>query len=186
VSHISMSADQSDVLRLVDLTKYARAGENSLQLVASGQLTSMYQVVQSHYEPWKGSETHDEPFTLKLSYDRTTLKSADTVKATVSIRNNLPSTAPMVMLELGIPPGFSVNSEDFDALEQKQVIDRYELTGRQIIVYLGNLNAGQSKQLNYSLVARYPINAQSPPSRAYEYYNPEVQAFSLPLPMVVR
>ncbi|MDQ7826475.1 MAG: MG2 domain-containing protein [Candidatus Eremiobacteraeota bacterium] len=182
VSHLSISEEQSDVLRLVDLTKYAKPGENKVELVASGQLASMYQVVGSHFVPWKAGEKRNEPLSIKLSYDRTTLRATDTVKATVALRNNLPAVAPMIILDLGIPPGFLVNGEDLDVLVEKKLIDRYELAGRQIIIYLGNLNPGQTKQLSYTLVAKYPIKAQSPPSRAYEYYNPDVEGFSQPVP----
>jgi CD109 antigen len=57
---------------------------------------------------------------------------------------------------------------------------RFDLTGRQIIVYLEGLKAGQPLDFRYRIRARYPIRAQTPPTQAYDYYNPSVSAVSAP------
>jgi uncharacterized protein YfaS (alpha-2-macroglobulin family) len=57
---------------------------------------------------------------------------------------------------------------------------RFDLTGRQIIVYLEGLKAGQPLDFGYRIRARYPIKAQTPPSSVYDYYNPGVSAVLAP------
>ena len=64
-------------------------------------------------------------------------------------------------------------------------VSRFEQTGRQILVYVQNLGANESLQFSYRLRARFPLIAQTPPSSAYDYYNPEVQTVTSPLAMVV-
>jgi hypothetical protein len=54
-----------------------------------------------------------------VAYDRTHLAQNDIATATATIRNNLPKTANMVMVDLGIPPGFELLSEDLQVAPGK-------------------------------------------------------------------
>jgi CD109 antigen len=70
-------------------------------------------------------------------------------------------------------------------LVEQGVISRYELTGRQIIIYLENLSSDQPVHFSYRLRARFPIRAQTPATTAYDYYNPTEQTIKEPLKIVV-
>jgi hypothetical protein len=91
----------------------------------------------------------------------------------------------MVLVDLGVPPGFAVMTEDLQALVVQGVIERYELTGRQIIVYLTNLPTGQPLSFQYRLQAKYPLRVQVPFSQAYDYYSPDRRGEQRPLLVVV-
>jgi len=96
---------------------------------------------------------------------------------------------------LGIPPGFSVNTEDLNALVAQfdnvspgyagATIERYELTGRQILLYIGNLSGGEPLRFSYGLTAKFPLRAQTPASNAYDYYNPGVSGEDAPQVLTV-
>jgi len=89
-----------------------------------------------------------------------------------------------------------VQTEDLDALVARfkdtpkdyafPTIKRYELTGRQILVYIQNLSDGSPLQFSYRLRARFPLKAQAPASSAYDYYNPNVTGESQPMELVVK
>jgi hypothetical protein len=66
------------------------------------------------------------------------------------------------------------------------LIARYELTGRQVIVYLEDLSSEAPLTFSYRLRARFPMRALTPPSSAYDYYNPESPAIREPLLLTVR
>jgi len=85
-----------------------------------------------------------------------------------------------------VPPGFEVQSGDLAELVGSKVIEKYTLTGRQVIVYLEELKAGQEVSLQYRLKAKFPIKAKTPESTAYEYYNPDNSGTSEPAELVVR
>jgi hypothetical protein len=101
------------------------------------------------------------------------------------VQNNLAETAGMIVIDLGIPPGFTPRYEDFDALVKAGTISKYNPTSRQIIVYLEKLTAGQKLQFSYHLKARFPLRAQTPVTTAYEYYNPDHRAQAPPQTLVV-
>jgi len=62
---------------------------------------------------------------------------------------------------------------------------RYEPTGRQIIVYLEDLESGRLVEFGYRLRARFPLRAKVPRSIAYDYYTPDSRDVEAPVEMVV-
>ncbi|MBN1770948.1 MAG: hypothetical protein JXB32_06805, partial [Deltaproteobacteria bacterium] len=64
-------------------------------------------------------------------------------------------------------------------------IARFELTGRQIIVYVAKLVPGQKLVFDVGFTARFPLRAQAPRSEAYLYYDPDVRASSRPVDLTV-
>ena len=100
------------------------------------------------------------------------------------------------IIDLGLPPGFTVEAEDLAALVayyndvpqdyQFAQIQRYELTGRQIIIYLTNLSEGKPLQFSFRLRAKYPLRAQVPATSAYDYYDPDLSGEQAPQILVVK
>ena len=60
-----------------------------------------------------------EPLSIDVAYDRTHLAQDDIATASATVRNNLDKTANMVMVDLGIPPGFDLLSEDLQDYQEK-------------------------------------------------------------------
>jgi hypothetical protein len=123
---------------------------------------------------------------LSVNYDRTELETNGEVTATARVAWDGPGAAEMIIVDLGIPPGFDVNTEDFDNLVKAKTIQKYSLTGRQVIVYLNRVDASTPIEMKYRLKAKYPLKAQTPESKAYAYYNPEIQDTAKPQEIVVK
>ena len=107
------------------------------------------------------------------------------VAVDVAVRLNQAGMVKMALIDLGVPPGFSVETEDLSQLVDEGVISRYELTGRQIIIYVEDLSAEKPLTFSYRLRARFPMRAQTPPSSVYDYYNPGDTTVRAPLEVTV-
>ncbi len=167
---------------------FSSTGANRVQLEVDGAANLMYQVTTSYYLPWEAlppTPATEELISIDVAYDRTELAVNDTVTVDVGVRLNQEGVVKMPLIDLGVPPGFTVLSEDLSRLVEQGVISRYELTGRQIIIYLENLSSDQPVYFNYRLRARFPIRAQTPATTAYDYYNPTEQTIKEPLKIVV-
>jgi len=107
------------------------------------------------------------------------------------VKNNLGKVANMVMVDLGIPPGFDLLSEDLQAFQEKTArkkggrLEKFSLTATQAILYFDSVGAAETITLNYRLRAKYPIKARTFQSRVYEYYNPDVKAVARPVQLEV-
>jgi uncharacterized protein YfaS (alpha-2-macroglobulin family) len=86
----------------------------------------------------------------------------------------------MPLIDLGIPPGFTVLPDNLAAAAAAGTISKYTVAARQVIVYLEELGGGKTVRLTYQVKAKYPIKARTPLSQVYPYYNPERVAFSAP------
>ncbi|MGE5323169.1 MAG: MG2 domain-containing protein, partial [Actinomycetota bacterium] len=97
------------VIKSIDSQKAA-----SVEIRFEGKGGLAYQVVGRYFVPWD-QKPAQEPLSIDVAYDRTRLGQDDIATATATVRNNLRGTANMVMVDLGIPPGFDLLTEDLEA-----------------------------------------------------------------------
>src|SRR5262249_58596652 len=90
-----------------------------------------------------------------------------------------------VIVDLTIPPGFTVDAGDFAEMVAAKKVQKFSVTARQAILYLGDVKPGGVYQFVYSLKPKYPIKAKTPPAVAYEYYTPTNRAATRPVELVV-
>jgi uncharacterized protein YfaS (alpha-2-macroglobulin family) len=185
VKGLAIDEKNADVVHFVSLKPHVREGENQVKIKFAGEGTSLYQITTKYYLPWKERPEGKEAVGIEVQYDKTELAVEDMVTAEVKVRNNTPARMGMVLVDLGIPPGFEVQAGDLAELVGSKVIEKYTLTGRQVIVYLEELTPGQEITLQYRLKAKFPIKAKTPESTAYEYYNPDNQGVAQPEELTV-
>lgn len=163
----------------------------SVQLKFEGTGGLAYQVVGRYFTPWNEKPVL-EPLSIDVAYDRTKLAQNDIATATVTVINNLPKTANMVMVDLGIPPGFDLLSEDLQYFKEKTALvgsgrlEKFSLSATQAILYFNALSSKQTVTLNFRLRAKYPMRARTFQSRVYEYYDPGVNSTVRPIQLEVR
>ncbi|MBI2899116.1 MAG: hypothetical protein HYY17_02960 [Planctomycetes bacterium] len=183
---IRIDPDQADVLQLADLTAGARTGANAFAVETAGEANSMYQLVARYWLPWDKMEpAKEKPLDVKVAYDRTTMSKDDilTANVTMAYRGDRPTF--MIVLDLGIPPGFTVDARPFEAMVTEKRIDKFSTTAKQITLYFGTVEPGQVVTFAYGLRAKYPLKAKTPKSEAYEYYAPDRRAVAEPVELEV-
>jgi uncharacterized protein YfaS (alpha-2-macroglobulin family) len=190
ITIFQINKDNSDVMKQVELTKYLHAGDNRIELrqTPSGELP--VQCTGAYWLPNPSSVNlaaarPSDLLQINLQYDRTTLAVDDQLKCTVNVRNNTGQMINMAIVDLGIPPGFDVDTASFEAMRQAGRIAKFETTGNQAILYLRELSDAVPFQFDYSLRAKYPLRVQTPPSAVYEYYQPGNRAESRALVLQV-
>ncbi len=199
---LTVTPENFDVVQMVTFSDVP-LGESVVGITVQGEGRLMYQVAGSYYLPWEKLAAYPQLLegqnlvSIGVQYDRAELQVNDSVRVDVTVRLNEPDgRADWAIIDLGIPPGFSVNAADLSALvaQYDQVspdytgatIERYELTGRQIILYIGNLSGGKPLSFSYRLTAKFPLRAQTPASSAYDYYNPGVSGEEAPVVLTVK
>jgi len=192
VDRLQITKDNNDLLQMVDLKAYTHSGAHRLSLSFAGKGSMQYQIVGRYYTPWaRRVEGPRDPLTIDVSYDRTRLAQDEVATAKVQVTNNTPAKAKMIMVDLGIPPGFEPSGEDFEALVEATrnkaggKLEKYTITAKQVILYFDGLNARQRIDFSYKLRAKFPVRAKTFVSRVYEYYNPTVEDKTKPVEMTV-
>ncbi len=186
-----LNQENNDLLHQLVFKSIDPAETAKIELKLDGAGSLAYQVVGRTFVPWQ-AKIADGPLSIDVAYDRTQLVQNDVANATATIHNNLPKNANMVMVDLGIPPGFELLTEDLQAFQEKSAgaaggnLEKFSLTATQAILYFSSLSPEQTVTLNYRLRAKYPIRARTFESRVYEYYEPEVNATVQPVEFEVR
>jgi uncharacterized protein YfaS (alpha-2-macroglobulin family) len=169
---IFIPASQAEVMQQIDLSSQLKPGDNRLTIKETTGTGAGYQVAFRYHVAAPKPADKQEPLAIDVVYDRTELAVNETIKATATVRNQMSETAPMVMLDLPVPAGFSLVPDSMNKMVEAGTIARYQLTGRSVLIYLRGLEAGKSLELEYQMRATLPVKVSVAPARAYEYYDP--------------
>lgn len=191
VEKLTLTPENNDLLHQFVFRNIEERSPNMVQVRFDGKGGLAYQVVGSYFLPWD-EKPAGEAMSIDVAYDRTHLAQDDIATATATIKNNLPKNANMVMVDLGIAPGFDLLSEDLQAYEETSKafksarLEKFSLTATQAILYFDSFAPGETVKVRFRLRAKYPIRARTFQSRVYEYYDPQVSAVARPVQLEVR
>jgi hypothetical protein len=180
-----VTEENADVLQYFDLKEHLRPGANEVAIRVEGETNLMYQVVGRHFEPWKKESAKEPLLAVSVDYDRTKLSTADLLRAKATLRYNGKEPTYMVIVDLGVPPGFTADAGDFAEMVAARKVQKFSVTARQVTLYLGDVKPGEVLSFEYGLKPKYPIKAKTPETVAYEYYTPANRATAQPVELVV-
>lgn len=182
-----LTPEDYEVVRQFDARDVVTVGSNDVRIEYSGKSGPMYQIVGIFYVPWdKVRDREQREMDIEVKYDKRDLAANDTVTCRVSVAYRGPGQAAnMVIVDLGIPPGFEVMTGDLQELVGSKVIQKFNLTSRQAILYFDKLEKGREVEFSYRLIAKYPLRARTPSSRVYQYYDPDEVTYSAPQTLTV-
>jgi len=185
---VTVDPAHSDVLQLRDLTSYLQSGDNTISLTITGEGNLMYSAVSSYWVPSADDPYNNPgegPLSIEISYDKTTLQVDDIVTATATITNNTDAVARMVLVDIGMPPGFDLVSDQLQAAISETALQRFELAGRQLILYIERIEPATPITLTYQLKAKFPMEGSTGPASVSNYYEPETKTTTEPQEFVV-
>jgi uncharacterized protein YfaS (alpha-2-macroglobulin family) len=186
VASLEINKENNDLFHQFVLPQTNAYRDNEIEIRFSGKGGLAYQIAGRYFVAWHQVATH-ELLAIEVKYDRTRLAQDEIVTGTAKIRNNLDKTAKMVMVDLGIPPGFELLSEDLQKMVEKTAsaksgrLEKFNMTATQAILYFDSIAPRDSFEVRYRLRAKYPIHAQAFASRVYEYYDPNINATAKPV-----
>ena len=187
---INVPANQIEPVQ-IDIADELDPVTNKIEVRSAGSSALMAQIVATHYIDWRDSEstgrTANQSRTLKLDYscDKAGAAIMQEVTCTVNAERVGFQGYGMLLAEIGTPPGADVSRESLQqAMDADSSISRYDILPDRIVFYMW-AKAGGTK-FNFKFKPRYGINAQTPASIAYDYYNPESKAVAAPVRFVVK
>jgi hypothetical protein len=183
---LPLLSSQWDVMQTVDLSTGATPGAHEVTLAFTGEGKVSYNLVASHHLPWDvAGPPEPGPVEVSVAYDKTTLEVNETVKSTVSVKNNTGAKLNMVLVTLGVPPGFVVESDDFASYIAQGVLQKVETTAKQTTLYIFEMEPLSTQVFEYRLRATMPVKASDGGATAYPYYEPEKKTESEPTTLEV-
>jgi hypothetical protein len=174
---------------VLDLSKFLRQGANSVEIVEQKKASAAtIQLVQSHYVPWDASAPDLTAGPLRLSVRFNKQEAAINEPITVRVEAERVGFRGygMMLAEIGLPPGAEVDRESLMAAVASSGWDlsRYDVLPDRVIVYVWP-RAGGTK-FEFKFRPRYGLEARTPASKLYDYYNPDAYSILLPVDFKVQ
>ncbi len=175
----------------IDLTAKLTPANNRIEVHSSDGSAVMAQLVAAHYIDWADSasanQTVNQSRALRLDYhcDKASAAIMEDVNCSVEAERIGFRGYGMLLAEIGLPPGADVSRESLErAIDADWSVSHYDILPDRIVLYMWS-KAGGTK-VNFKFKPRYAINAQTPRSIVYDYYNPDAQAIERPLRFMVK
>src|SRR5262249_20082192 len=144
-----VTPDNADVMQQFDLP--VQPGRSDVEIATTGETNMMYQIVGRYFEPWKQEPPEKPLLDVGVEYDRTKLSTADLLKAKATLRYNGEVPTYMVIVDLGIPPGFTADGGEFAEMVAAKKVQKFSVTARQVTLYLGDVKPGDVLSFEYTL-----------------------------------
>ncbi|REJ76011.1 MAG: hypothetical protein DWQ47_10330 [Acidobacteria bacterium] len=182
----------------IDLSAELGPATNIVEIRTSDDADLMAQVVGTHFLAWNIALASNQAGTnsgsdesvsrlLEMDYSCDKLNAKVMEEVTCSVRAERVGFRGygMLLAEIGIPPGADVSRESLErALDEGNGISRYDVLPDRIIAYMWARPGGT--KFDFSFRPRYGIDAQTPASMTYDYYNEEAKAVVAPLKFSVK
>ena len=190
IQNLTIPPDKIDPAT-IDLIGKFNNTSNTVEVRSTSEAALMSQIVASHYIDWSNSEISNikiaKSNSLRLDYkcDKTAAAIMQEVACSVEAERIGHQVYGMLLAEIGTPPGADVSRESLEAaMENDWSISRYDVLPDRIIIYMWSKEGGT--KFNFKFKPRYRINAQTPASIVYDYYNPDAQATVAPIRFSVK
>ncbi|OFW57221.1 MAG: hypothetical protein A2133_06865 [Actinobacteria bacterium RBG_16_64_13] len=114
-------------------------------------------------------------FDIEVGYDTKDVAVNDLVTVNVKIKYDPPEPikAGMVVLDVSVPTGFAAVEDSLAKLLEQPNIKRYDVAGRKVIVYIEDMNPGDTVSFSFKALALYPVRGKGGASVVYSYYTPD-------------
>lgn len=155
------------------LEQYIAQGKQQIEVRYKGCKQPLPYAVNISYSTSLPESAKECAVNLQASFAGKQVKVGETLRLSATLKNKTTQGQPMTMAILGIPAGFSVQPWQLKEMQEKGVIDFYEIAGNNIACYYRDLAPGEQKQINLDLKAELPGEYDTPASAAYLYYTNE-------------
>jgi uncharacterized protein YfaS (alpha-2-macroglobulin family) len=159
-------------IKLPDIAPHLAPGKHQVQVKMEGGAPMPYSL-GVEYNALTPDSSSASQVVLAVALTRTTIAEGELVEANATIVNRSRQPVPSPVAIVGLPGGLEPRHDQLKELVKKQVIDAYEVIGREVVLYWRGMEAGKKVQVPLSLVAAVPGRYTGPASRAYLYYTDE-------------
>lgn len=174
VGSIEITADMKDLLHAKNLTSYLKQGVNKIHITQNQAVELPYSLVGTYWVPGTPTDTSSEKdLEIKINYDKDHLIVGDVLTCNLQVNKGGDSPSGMVIINLGVPPGFMVEASIFEHLVKSGIVARYEANANRYILYIRSIIPDKPLSFIYEMKALYPIRATIPSAIVYEYYQPD-------------
>jgi hypothetical protein len=179
VASIAYTADQKEIL-IPNLAKFLKDGNQKVKVEYKGTKMPMPWDLEVTYTTHIPQSAPDCKLSLSTVLAQNECKMGETVRLTTTLTNISTKGQPMTMAMIGIPAGLSLQPWQLKELQEKKIVDYYELFDGYVVLHYEQLKPNQTKIVHLDLKADIPGGYVAPASSAFLYYTNEHKVWAEP------
>ncbi len=167
------AAGEQDAIVLAGIESYLNDGKNVLSVAYPNVEHPLPYTLSVLYHSNQPNSSDSCQVALETTLADGKVKMGETVRLSTTLINKTNDGLPMTLAVVGIPGGLTPQPWQLKELQEKGVVDFYEITDRQVVFYYRQMKPNQIREINLDLKADIPGTYQAAASSAYLYYTNE-------------
>ncbi|MFN8287546.1 MAG: MG2 domain-containing protein [Chitinophagales bacterium] len=160
-------------VEIAGLEKYLAQGKQQIEVRFKGCKNALPYSMNVSYNTTLPESSKQCAVSLTTKLGAKQVRVGETLRLSATLKNKTNEGQPMTMAIIGLPAGFSAQPWQLKEMQEKGVIDFYEIIGNNVACYYRDLAPGEEKQINFDLKAEIAGEYDAPASSAYLYYTNE-------------
>jgi hypothetical protein len=174
----SYKAGETGTIQIDSLGKYFSEGKNDIKVKFVGTKTPLPYSIGIDYNTSLPPSSPECNVEIKTKLSAKTAFVGETVRLNTTLENHKNEGLPSTMAIIGIPGGMTAQPWQLKELQDKKIIDYYEVMGNNVVFYFRSMAPNEKKEINLDLKAEMPGEYDAPASSAYLYYTNEYKCWS--------
>ena len=177
VESVSYKAGQKGAIEIKGLEKYLKDGINKIRIKYVGVKEPLPYSVAVDYNTSLPPSSPECNVEIDAELTQKTCHEGETVRLVTTLKNSKNVGQPMTMAVVGIPSGLSPQPWQLKELQEKGMVDFYEVSGNNVIFYFRDMAPNEKHVINLDLKAEIPGQYDAPASAGYLYYTKEYKCW---------
>jgi len=167
INHVEVAPNLS-------LASAYRTGQNEIDIEYNGNVQKgLPYKLDYYYYTLRAPESKDIPVTLDTKLKSSASKVGETNRMTITVKNKINGSLPMVTAKIGIPAGLTLQNVLLKDLIDKKQVSYYEIFDNYLVLYWEHFDPEEMKVINLDLKVEFAGEYTGKSSNAYLYYMPE-------------
>lgn len=173
VAKKNYKAGEKEAIVIDSLERFVKEGSSTIAIRYEGTKTALPYSLAVSYNTWQPVTSQHCKVELKTSISATKVKIGETARITAVLSNGTQSGLPMTLAIIGIPAGLSPQPWQLKELQEKKIVDFYEVNGSEVVFYYRQMKPSEERTINLDCKAEVAGTFIPTASRAYLYYTNE-------------
>ena len=138
-----------------------------------------YEVIKNYYVEYDKADSEDY-FEITRDFSSNNLSVNDVLTETIEVKNTSSDQVENIMVEVQIPQGFVLVTDELEKAVANKTIEKYESNYGKVLIYLRSLDVMRTNKFKVEFRALYPVEITGGAIEVYDYYNPESIEYTAP------
>ena len=162
-----------------------KEGVNSFSAVYSNGKSKIPYAFEISYQTTLPPNSEKAELHISTSLSSPVIKTGETNRMTIAVKNEKQTLQPMVIAKIGIPAGLGLQPWQLKEIMEKNEVAYYEIFDNYLVLYWMGFALGETKTIGLDLKAEIPGSYTAKASTVYLYYTPEYKHWNAGLPVKI-